>query len=84
MSILYLGLNVHKDFLTLAAFGPHGSEPRLVERLPYDLPKLRHFRQRLTRNGEQIRACHDASVAGYALQRQLQTWGYHCNLCAPP
>jgi transposase len=83
MSILYLGLDVHKDSLTIAVFGPHGSEPRLVEKLPYDLPKLRRFLQRLTRNGEQIRACYEASAAGYVLQRQLQAWGYHCDLCAP-
>jgi len=44
VSILYLGLDVHKDSLTLAVFGPHGSGPRLVERLPYEPPKLRRAR----------------------------------------
>ena len=82
-SILYLGLDVHKDSITVAVFGPTGAEPRLVEKLPYDLPKLRRFLQRLTRDGEEIRACYEASGAGYVLQRQMQAWGFHCDLCAP-
>ena len=81
--ILYLGLDVHKDSVTVAVFGPSGSEPRLLDKLPYDLHKLRRFLQRLSKNGEQIRACYEASGAGYVLQRQLQQWGYHCDLCAP-
>jgi hypothetical protein len=48
MSFLYLGLDVHKDSITLAAFGPTGTEPLCLERLPYELHKLRRFLQRLT------------------------------------
>ena len=81
--ILYLGLDVHKDSVTVAVFGSSGSEPRLLEKLPYDLHKIRRFLQRLSKNGEQIRACYEASGAGYVLQRRLQQWGYHCDLCAP-
>ena len=81
--ILYLGLDGHKDSVTVAVFAAAGSEPLLLENLPYDLHKIRRFLQRLSRNGEQIRACYEASGAGYVLQRQLQQWGYHCDLCAP-
>ncbi len=83
MSILYLGLDVHKDSITLAVFGPTGTEPLCLERLPYDLHKLRRFLERLTRRGEQIRACYEASGAGYVLQRELERWGYACDLIAP-
>jgi transposase len=83
MSILYLGLDVHKDSITLAVFGPTGTEPLCLERLPYDLHKLRRFLERLTRGGEQIRACYEASGAGYVLQRELERWGYACDLIAP-
>lgn len=81
--ILYLGLDVHKDSVTVAVFGAHDQEPRLLEKLPYDLRRIRRFLERLSRNGEQIRACYEASGAGYVLQRQLTAWGYHCDLCAP-
>ncbi len=33
-SNLYLGLDVHKDSITVAVFGPTGPEPELLERLP--------------------------------------------------
>ena len=55
--ILYLGLDVHKDSVTVAVFGAHDREPRLLEKLPYDLPKIRRLLQRMSRNGERIRAC---------------------------
>ena len=81
--ILYLGMDVHKDSVTVAVFGVHDREPRLLEQLPYDLHRIRRFLQRLSQDGEQIRACYEASGAGYVLQRQLSAWGYHCDLCAP-
>jgi transposase len=81
--ILYLGLDVHKDSVTVAVFAAGDREPRLLEKLPYDLRRIRRLLQRLSKNGEQIRACCEASGAGYVLQRQLTAWGYHCDLCAP-
>lgn len=81
--ILHLGMDVHKDSVTVAVFGAHDREPRLLEKLPYDLHRIRRFLQRLSQNAEEIRACYEASGAGYVLQRQLTAWGYHCDLCAP-
>lgn len=83
MSILYLGLDVHKDSITAAVFGERGPEPLQLEKLPYDLHKLRRFLQRLCRGGETIRSCYEASGAGYVLQRQLVAWGYGCDMAAP-
>lgn len=82
-SILYLGLDVHKDSVTVAVFGSTGAEPQRLEKLPYDLPKIRRFLQRLSQQGEQLRACYEASGAGYVLQRLLKSWGYQCDVCAP-
>jgi transposase len=81
--ILYLGMDVHKDSVTVAVFGATDREPRLLEKLPYDLHRIRRFLQRLSQNAEEIRACYEASGAGYVLQRQLSAWGYPCDLCAP-
>jgi hypothetical protein len=66
--ILYLGLDVHKDSVTVAVFG---------------LRRIRRFLQRPSNDGEQLRACNEASGAGCVLQRQLSGWGYHRDVCAP-
>ncbi|MFQ5946784.1 MAG: IS110 family transposase [Anaerolineae bacterium] len=79
---LYLGLDVHKDSITAAVFGPAGSEPERLERLPNDPHRIRRFLERLSRRGT-IHACYEASGAGYVLQRQLTAWGYRCELAAP-
>lgn len=82
--ILYLGLDVHKDSVTVAVFGAGDREPQLLEKLPYDLHKIHRFLQRLSRNGEQIRACYEASGAGYVLQRQLTAWAITATSVLPP
>lgn len=80
--IFYCGLDVHKDSITAAVFRGWASEPVLVERLTPDPHRLRRFFQRLGKEGE-VRACYEASGAGYVLQRQMTAWGFHCDLIAP-
>lgn len=43
-SILYLGLVVHKDSVTVAVSGAHDREPRLLDKPPYDLRRIRGCR----------------------------------------
>jgi len=81
-SNLFLGLDVHKDSVTIAVFVHHASEPERVDRLPNDLPKLRRYFQRLASRGT-LNACYEASGAGYVLQRHMTAWGYRCELAAP-
>ena len=54
-----------------------------VDRLPYDLKKIRRDFQRLQATGR-IRACYKASGAGYVLQRALTEWGVPCGELAAP
>ncbi len=51
-------------------------------RLPNDLPKLKKWLDRVARDGE-LRACYEASGAGYVLHRVLEEWGYACEVIAP-
>jgi hypothetical protein len=44
-----------------------------VDRLPYDLHKVRRYFQRLQARGT-VRACFEASGAGYVLQRIRHAW----------
>ena len=81
-SIIYLGMDVHKDSITIAVL-PHGAKtPTRLERLPNDLPKLKKWLDRVAREGE-VHACYEASGAGYVLHRALRDWGYACDVIAP-
>lgn len=81
-SIIYLGLDVHKDSITLAVLPSSVKTPTRVERLPNDLAKLKRLLDRLAHDGE-LHACYEASGAGYVLQRAMRDWGYACEVIAP-
>ena len=81
-SIIYLGMDVHKESITIAVLPSGAKTPTRIERLPNDLSKLKRFLDRLARDGE-LRACYEASGAGYVLHRALHAWGYACDVIAP-
>lgn len=81
-STIYLGLDVHKDSITIAILPEHAPTPERVERLPNDLAKIRRLLARLAERGS-LRACYEASGAGYVLHRALREWGYPCEVIAP-
>lgn len=81
-SIITLGMDVHKESITLAVLPAHAKTPTRVERLPNDLAKLKRVLDRVAREGE-IRACYEASGAGYVLERAMREWGYACQVIAP-
>jgi transposase len=80
--IIYLGMDVHKESITIAVLPVGAKSPTRLERLPNDLPKLKKWLERVARDGE-IRACYEASGAGYVLHRALKAWGYSCEVIAP-
>jgi len=81
-SIIYVGMDVHKDSITIAVLPSGAKTPTRLERLPNDLAKLKRFLDRLARDGE-LRACYEASGAGYVLHRAMRAWGYACEVIAP-
>jgi transposase len=81
-SKIYLGLDVHKDSVTIAVLPEGAPEPVDVRRLPNEPKRLRKFIARWAEEGE-IHACYEASGAGYVLQRQMREWGYSCEIVAP-
>jgi len=81
-TIIYLGMDVHKESITIAVLPEGAKSPTRLDRLPNDLPKLRRWLERVARDGE-IRACYEASGAGDVLHRALQEWGYACEVIAP-
>ena len=85
-SIIYLGMDVHKESITIAVLPEGAKTPTRLERLPNDLPKLKKWLERVSREGE-IRACYEASGAGYVLHRVMKEWGVrlrgHCTIAHP-
>src|SRR5690348_15042850 len=81
-SIIYLGMDVHKDSITIAVLPMGAKSSTHLDRIPNELPKLKRYLDRLARDGE-LRSCYEASGAGYVLHRALREWGYACDVIAP-
>ena len=81
-SIIYLGLDVHKDSVTIAVLPADGATPTRIDTYPNDFAKLRRVFERHAKDGA-LRACYEASGAGYVLQRAMRDWGCHCDVIAP-
>lgn len=58
-TIIYLGMDVHKDSITVAVLPESAKAPTRLERLQNELPKLRKWIERVARDGE-IHACYEA------------------------
>jgi transposase len=82
--MIYVGMDVHKDSITLAVLPADAKLPTRTDKLPNEQAKLRRYFDRLCREGAvEIRACYEASGAGYVIQRWMKAWGYTCEVIAP-
>ncbi|MGH7543501.1 MAG: IS110 family transposase, partial [Gemmatimonadota bacterium] len=79
---VYLGMDVHKDTVTVAVLPEGMPSPTVVKTLPNEPRQLERFFERVSRDGE-VRACYEASGVGYVLQRAMAAWGHHCDVVAP-
>ena len=70
-AIIYLGLDVHKDSVTLAVLLPGAAAPPRIDPYPNDIAKVHRISHRPANDGE-LRACYEATGAGYVLQRAMQ------------
>ena len=81
-STIYLGMDVHKDSITIAVLPEGSPAPTKVDRFSADFAKLRRYLDRVAREGA-LRCCYEASGAGYVLERAMHEWGYECDVIAP-
>ena len=81
-STIFLGLDVHKESVTIAVLPSDAAAPTRVDKLAYDLKKLHRYLEKLGPVAS-LRACYEASGAGYVLQRELAAWGITCTVIAP-
>lgn len=63
LPIIYLGLDVHKETVTIAVLPAKAKAPTRIDTYPNDFAKLRRVFERHAKDGA-IRACYEASGAG--------------------
>ena len=79
---VYVGMDVHKDSVMIAALPEGAREPTLVKRVSRGLRGLRWMPVRLARAHE-VRACYEASGAGCVLDWRIRSLGFWCGIVAP-
>jgi transposase len=77
----HLGLDVHKDTISVAILAPDCDGPA-VERIPHDEPSVRRLVGRLG-NPRLLRACYEAGPTGFELARLLDRLQVRCQVIAP-
>jgi transposase len=82
LSKIHLGLDVHKDSITVACADPGREPARVVSKVPHDLGKLLKVLAKLGRP-EQLHLVYEAGPTGFGLQRRLSELGYRCEVIAP-
>jgi len=81
-NLRFVGLDVHKDSISIAV-AENGREPaRLLETIPADGIQLLKVLGRLGPKAR-LRVCYEAGLTGYRLARQLQEQGICCVVVAP-
>ncbi len=78
---IYVGLDVHLNSITAAVLEGDVQVPQVIT-LSGDLMQTRRLFRRLAKKGP-VRACYEASGAGFVLQRVLSKDGFHCEVIAP-
>jgi transposase len=76
-----VGLDVHADSITAAILESDVIAPQVIK-MSGDLMKVRRLFRRLVKKGP-VRACYEASGAGFVLHRVLTNDGFHCEVIAP-
>ncbi len=78
----YVGLDVHKNSISVAFAAQDNSPPRSLGRLPNDLTRLLRKLEPLG-SPDRVRVCYEAGPTGYGLVRRLRELGYDCQVVAP-
>jgi len=78
---IHLGLDVHKDTISVGILDPDQQVPD-VERITHDEPSVRRLLARFP-DRVRLRACYEAGPTGFELARLLHGLGVGCEVIAP-
>lgn len=82
ISKVHVGLDVHKDSISVGAADAGRGPARLVGKVPHDVGKLMKLLGRVGAP-EHLHLVYEAGPTGYGLQRALAQAGYCCEMIAP-
>lgn len=77
----YIGLDVHKETIAVAVFGPQGNEPEAELEIQNDPGKIRRLFKAWPTTS--LKACYEAGPCGFVLYRQLREMGIDVQVVAP-
>ena len=78
----HVGLDVHKDSISVAVAEPGRAPGRLVGKVTHDVSKLLKMLAKIG-TAEQLHIVYEAGPTGFGLQRALAAKGYFCEIIAP-
>jgi transposase len=78
---IHLGLDVHKDTISVGVLDPDQQVPD-VERIAHDEPSVRRLVARFP-DRARLRACYEAGPTGFELARLLHSLHVRCEVIAP-
>jgi hypothetical protein len=78
----FVGLDVHKDSITIAVADSDGSAPQVIATAPHENRALLKQLKKLGACSE-LRCCYEAGPTGFGLCRTLQAAGIECLVVAP-
>ena len=81
-SKIHVGLDVHKDSISIAAAEPGRMPGRLIGKVTHDVNKLLKVLAKVG-NADQLHIVYEAGPTGFGLQRALHSRGYLCEIIAP-
>ncbi len=79
----FVGLDVHKDSITVAVAEEGRGEPTLLGVIPNQPGAVKKLAAKLSRGKTIVKFCYEAGPCGYVLYRQLRDMGLDCTVCAP-
>jgi transposase len=82
-SVLYVGLDVHKDSIVIALAREGREAAETWKTIPYDGVRLRKALKMLVKSSEELRVCYEAGPTGFGLCRRLREAGIDCIVVAP-
>lgn len=82
-SIMYIGMDVHKESIEIAIAEEGNQEVRRYGRIDGKAESLAGVLRKLVASGKELRFVYEAGPCGYYLYRQLKEKGLACKVVAP-